>query len=138
MNTNSISKIKIGNDVMCGPYVKIISGNHIMDYKYGPMNSCPPKKPGDDKGIIIENDIWICVNAAILDGSLISEGAIIGANSVVSKYVPPYVIAAGNPLKVIRPRFKIEDLEILLTKKKSNISIQEVITSYKTNGIKIE
>ena len=131
LNTNDISTITIGDDVMIGPYVKIISGNHILDYKYGPMNSSPRKIAGHDKGITIQNDVWIGASSIILDGSILSEGSVIGAGSLVSKYVPPYTITAGVPVKIIRARFSYEDLKILLSIKKSKYKIEDIIKIYK-------
>ncbi|MDE7083936.1 MAG: CatB-related O-acetyltransferase, partial [Clostridia bacterium] len=54
---------------------------------------------------VVGNDVWIGQNVTVLPGVHIGDGAIIGANSVVSKDVPPYCIAVGNPIKVIRKRF---------------------------------
>ena len=53
--------------------------------------------------------VWIGGNVTILPGVKINQGAIIGAGSVVTHDIPPYVIAAGNPCQVIRPITK-EDL----------------------------
>ena len=63
---------------------------------------------------VIGNDVWIGQNALILPGVHIGDGAIIGANSVVSKDVPPYTVAAGNPARFIRNRFDEELTELLL------------------------
>ena len=54
---------------------------------------------------IIGNDVWIGQNVTILPGVHIGDGAIIGANSVVTKDIPAYHIAGGNPCKIIRKRF---------------------------------
>ncbi|MDY3013611.1 MAG: Vat family streptogramin A O-acetyltransferase [Evtepia sp.] len=57
---------------------------------------------------IVGNDVWMGQNVTVLPGVHIGDGAIIGANSVVASDVPPYAIAAGNPCRVIRPRFDPE------------------------------
>lgn len=62
------------------------------------------KSKGD---IVIGNDVWIGVNAIIMSGVNIGDGAIIGSNSVVTKDVEPYSIVAGNPAKHIK--YRIED-----------------------------
>ncbi|MBA3503468.1 MAG: acyltransferase [Myxococcota bacterium] len=52
--------------------------------------------------IAIGDHAWINFNVAILKGVTIGEGAIVGAGSVVTKDVPPYVLCAGNPARVVR------------------------------------
>lgn len=55
--------------------------------------------------IIIENDVWVGTQSVILSGAHISNGAIIGANSVVNSFIPPYAYAVGSPAKVVKFRF---------------------------------
>lgn len=62
----------------------------------------------------IGHDVWIGQNAIVLSGISIGTGAVIGAGSVVTKSIPPYAIAVGNPAKVIRYRFSPEIIERLL------------------------
>lgn len=62
----------------------------------------------------IGNDVWVGVGAVIVNGVSIGDGAVIGANAVVTKDVPPYAIVAGVPAKVIRYRFKEKMIEELL------------------------
>ncbi len=52
--------------------------------------------------ITIGDNVWIGGNVAILPGVTIGEGAVIGAGSVVTKDIPPYALAYGNPCRVIR------------------------------------
>jgi len=66
------------------------------------------------KPIEIGNDVWIGARATILDGVSIGDGAIVAANALVSKDVPPYAIVGGVPAKVIRYRFPPEKIESLL------------------------
>ena len=56
-------------------------------------------------GIAVGNDVWIGLEAVILLGVTIGDGAIIGARAVVTKDVPPYTIVGGVPAKMIRRRF---------------------------------
>ena len=67
----------------------------------------------EKKKIIIGNDVWIGANATILPGIEIGNGAIIGAGSVVTKNVPDYAIAVGNPANVIKYRFCDEKIKLL-------------------------
>lgn len=64
--------------------------------------------------IIIHNDVWIGTNVSVLDGVTIGDGAIIGANSVVTKDVDSYSIVGGVPAKEIRKRFDSDLIEELL------------------------
>lgn len=63
---------------------------------------------------IIGNDVWIGQNVTFLPGVNVGDGAIIGLNSTVTRDIPAYTIAAGNPAKVIRARFDDEMTELLL------------------------
>ena len=73
--------------------------------------SFPPIEKLD---VVIGNDVWIGMNATILPGVRIGDGAVIGANSLVTRDVPAYSIVAGNPAKIIRMRFDEETINQLL------------------------
>ena len=62
---------------------------------------------------IIDNDVWIGQNVTVLPGVHIGNGAIIAANSVVTKNIPAYHIAGGNPCKIIKKRFDDELISYL-------------------------
>lgn len=62
----------------------------------------------------IGNDVWIGVNAILMDGITVGDGAIIGAGAIVTKDVPPYAIVGGNPARIIRYRFDEEAINFLL------------------------
>jgi acetyltransferase-like isoleucine patch superfamily enzyme len=57
---------------------------------------------GASKPIVIEDNVWIGANSIILPGVTIGRGSVISANSVVTKDVPPMVIAGGNPAIIIK------------------------------------
>ncbi|MFV0643348.1 MAG: CatB-related O-acetyltransferase [Sphingomonadaceae bacterium] len=61
--------------------------------------------PASKGNIHIGNDVWCGVNALILSGVSIGNGAVIASGAVVTKDVPPYAIVGGNPAKIIRYRF---------------------------------
>ena len=66
------------------------------------------------KRINIGNDVFIGMNVTVLDGVTIGDGAIIGAGAVVSKDIPPYAIAVGCPIRVVRYRFDEETVRQFL------------------------
>lgn len=65
------------------------------------------------KPISIGNDVFIGANVTVLDGVTIGDGAVIGAGAVVSKDIPPYAVAVGCPIKIIRYRFDEEKIKVL-------------------------
>jgi acetyltransferase-like isoleucine patch superfamily enzyme len=106
------SKIIIGSNVMFGPEVNVQGGNHTTTYIGRIMIDVhdKDKKPEDDLGVFIEDDVWIGCRAIILHGVTIGRGSIIGAGSVVTKSVPPYAIAVGNPARVIKFRWNTDEI----------------------------
>jgi chloramphenicol O-acetyltransferase type B len=78
---------------------------------YKNSSSIAYERKGDT---VIGNDVWIGVEALILTGIQIADGAVVGARSVVTKNVGPYEIWAGNPAKLIRKRFSDDVIELLL------------------------
>lgn len=71
-------------------------------------------KSGNRGDTVIGNDVWIGMDATIMPGVVIGDGAIIGGKSVVTKNVEPYTIVGGNPAQPIRKRFDKEVIETLL------------------------
>ena len=63
---------------------------------------------------VVGNDVWIGMNALIMPGVKIGDGAIIGANSVVTKNVEPYTVVGGNPATIIKKRFDEQTIDTLL------------------------
>lgn len=64
-----------------------------------------PSLPVTKGAVIIGNNVWIADNVTILSGVKVGDGAVIGSGSIVTKDIPAYSIAAGNPAKVIKKRF---------------------------------
>ena len=58
----------------------------------------------------VDDEVWIGADSKILNGSSIGIGAVIGAGSVVSKNIPPFVVAVGNPCRVVKRIFSNKDL----------------------------
>jgi virginiamycin A acetyltransferase len=76
--------------------------------------------------ITIGNDVWIGTQSTILTGVTIGDGAIIAANSVVSKDVPPYAIVGGTPAKILKYRFSEEIIAKLVELKWWNWDIEKI------------
>ena len=98
--------IRIGDHVMFGPNVTIITGDHRIDILNKPMCQVTDqeKRPEDDQDVVFEGDNWIGANATILKGVTIGKGSVIAAGAIVTKDVPEYAIVGGNPAKVIKYR----------------------------------
>ena len=96
-------------------YTRPSTHQFIYDSKYGLFEDCTTIR--DEKFLLdlkIGNDVWIGCNSTILRGVRIGDGAIIAANAVVTKDVPPYAIVAGVPAKIIKYRFSDDVIEKLL------------------------
>jgi len=93
--------VSIGDNVMMGPEVLILTSNHCFSRTDIPMIE---QGMSDEMPVFIGNDVWIGQRAVILPGVSIGDGVIIGAGAVVTKDVLPYSIVAGNPAKIIRMR----------------------------------
>jgi len=93
-----VGKAIIGKDVMMGPDVVFITGNHRFDRLDTPMwlQGSIPTDP-----IVIGDDVWIGTRVIILPARKVGNGAIIGAGSIVTKDVENYAIVGGNPAKVL-------------------------------------
>lgn len=85
----------------------VITSNHKQ-------RLCEFRTGGNDdneyKDIIVEEDVWIGINVTLLSGAHIGRGAIIGACSVVTKDIPPYTIAVGNPAKPIKFKWTVDEI----------------------------
>ena len=95
----AINKIQIGKNVLFAGYV------HITDHSHGYEDISQPIAPQKliSKGpVIIEDDCWLGFNCEILSGVHIGKHCIIAARAVVTKDIPPYSIAAGNPAKIVK------------------------------------
>jgi len=84
--------VYFGEHITIGPDVKIITSWHELDN----LNIVKAKP------IIIEDNVWITMNAIILPGVVIGKNSIVGAGAVVTKSVPANSLIAGNPAKVVK------------------------------------
>ena len=98
----AINKIEIGNNLLTGKFVTITDNSHGKTC-FDELQIAPINRPLHSKGpVIIGNNVWIGDKATILPNVTIGDGAVIAANSVVTKDVPAYCVAAGNPAKIIK------------------------------------
>ena len=108
-------KVTIGDDVLIGPNVSIVTPVHPLCYQDRNMRV---KKDGTvfdyeyAKSIIIGNNCWIASNVTIIGGVHIGNGCVIGAGSVVTRDIPDNSLAVGNPCKVIREITEKDGIEL--------------------------
>lgn len=92
-------------NITIGNHVTVGANTTITDTDFHPLDPVERKlHPAEAKTapILIEDDVFIGMNCLILKGVTIGKGSIIGAGSVVTRSIPPGVVAAGNPARVIR------------------------------------
>lgn len=100
-----VCEIHIGDNVMIGPNVTLATPMHpllpeernIRKREDGSFYNLEYAKP-----ITIKDNCWLASNVVVCGGVTIGEGCVIGAGSVVTKDIPPYSLAVGNPCRVIR------------------------------------
>ncbi|TWT50995.1 Maltose O-acetyltransferase [Rubripirellula amarantea] len=90
-----VCEVRIGNHVFIAPGVHIYTATH-------PLEAELRRTQEFGKPVTVGNDVWIGGKAVICPGVTIGDCSVIGAGSVVTKDVPPEVVVAGNPAKVIR------------------------------------
>jgi len=92
---NDIGGIEIGDEVMIGPRVSLLSSGHPLD-------------PGTRRRqilaapIVIERGVWIGAGATVLQGVTVGADAVVAAGAVVTRDVPPRTLVAGVPARVVR------------------------------------
>lgn len=98
----AINSIVIGNNVLTGPRV-LITDNAHGDSLFKLLDTAPTERFLCSKGkVVIEDNVWIGEGAMIMPGVRVGKGSIIAANSVVTKDIPSYSVAAGTPAKIIK------------------------------------
>lgn len=97
-----INRVEIGNNVLMASRIYISDSSH-GDITEEALSVPPLLRPLVSKGpVIIEDNVWIGEGACILPGVTVGLNAIIGANCVVTRDVPPNTVVAGVPAKVIK------------------------------------
>ncbi len=91
-----VAKVKIGKNALFGPNVSIYTAGHPLHPE--------ARNSGYEYGIpiTIGDNVWIGGNSVILPGVTIGSNVVIGGGSVVAKDIPDWVVAVGNPCRVVR------------------------------------
>ena len=105
----SFAGIYGGGSAEIGDYCGITQGVRLItgtEQVTGVMSAAAPLHLRDPKigKIVMQSHSFVGANAVVLPDVVIGEGAVIGANSVVNKDVPPWTIVVGNPARVIKKR----------------------------------
>ena len=138
----------IGDKLIIGKFCMIASNvtfimngaNHLTDaitsypfaiFGHDWSNAMEGKSYPTKGDTIVGNDVWIGYNSTIMPGIKIGDGAIIAANSTITKDVEPYTIVGGNPAKEIRKRFTEKETIKLLEVRWWNWTIEKITQNLK-------
>lgn len=105
VHITAMQSVKIGKDVLLAGKIYISDcshGSYTGDENDSNPIMEPNKRPLFSKPVVIEDNVWLGELVTVLPGVTIGKGTVVGANSVVSKSLPPYVIAVGSPAKPIK------------------------------------
>lgn len=91
--------VSIGTNSRIGPHCSIYGFNHRMS-----LDSPIHQQGVDSEGVSIGDDVWFGARVGVCDGVRIGDHAVIGMHSVVTRDIPEYAIAAGNPARIIGDR----------------------------------
>lgn len=137
--------VKIGKNVHWGTHIVVdypypnfvviedgasISGNDYFLAHCKPLEYHANCSESYVAPVIVHKHAWIAVNVTVLPGVEIGEGAIVSAGSVVSKDIPPFTVAKGNPAKVVadlaevlRDNYTAEEFEHIINERKNKYKI---------------
>lgn len=98
-----VAEIRIGNDVLIGPNCQLLTPVHPLEHG--------PRRAGWESAepITIEDNVWLASGVTVCQGVTIGHDSVVGAGSVVTRSLPPYSLAVGNPARVIRELHEGED-----------------------------
>jgi acetyltransferase-like isoleucine patch superfamily enzyme len=89
------AEVSIGDDVMIGPNVSLLSAGH-------PVAPSQRRASLIGKPIVIGRNVWIAAGATIIGGVTVGDDSVVAAGSVVTRDVPPDTLVGGNPARIIR------------------------------------
>lgn len=128
VNDGEVAYAVVGKFCSIASHARLNPGNHPMwrasqsHFTYR-ASAYWPGQEGDEEAffdwrrstpVAIGHDVWIGHGAVVLPGRSVGTGAVVGAGAVVTRDVPPYAVAVGNPARVVRPRFAPPVAERLL------------------------
>jgi acetyltransferase-like isoleucine patch superfamily enzyme len=93
-----IAPVSVGSNCILAQNIVISGLNHGYENPDIPIKD----QPVDTKPVVIEDDCWIGANVSIAAGVTIGKHSVVGAGSVVTKSIPPYHVAVGNPARLIK------------------------------------
>jgi acetyltransferase-like isoleucine patch superfamily enzyme len=112
-----VGPVSIGNYCQLGPAVAIYgrehSTRHVTTYFNQSLFEGRLKQNAITDETRIGHDVWLGHGAVVLKGVQIGSGSVIGAGAIVTKDVPSYAVAVGNPARVVRMRFDHELIDLL-------------------------
>jgi maltose O-acetyltransferase len=94
--------IVLEDGAQLGPYAVLVSGDHTRidgSYRFGPSTLAP---------IRVQRGAWIAAHATVTKGVTVGHGAVLAANSVATRDIPPLATAGGVPARVIPTKVQIE------------------------------
>jgi phosphonate metabolism protein (transferase hexapeptide repeat family) len=128
VNDGEVAYAVIGKFCSIASHVRLNPGNHPMwrasqsHFTYRASAYWPGQEEDEAEvfdwrrstPVALGHDVWIGYGAVVLPGRGVGTGAVVGAGAVVTRDVPPYAVAVGNPARVVRPRFAPPVAERLL------------------------
>ena len=121
---SSAKKIYIKSYSLIADDCKLLGANHNYD---NPLEPYAMTGASDTEIISIGVNVWIGNSTCLVGNLKIGHGSIIGAGSVVTKDIPPFCIAVGNPCRVIK-RFNFDKMSWMTIEDEENISPSEIMT----------
>jgi maltose O-acetyltransferase len=92
-----VAPIRIGDDVQIGPNVQLLTPTH-------PLEAEPRRDKWEAAApITVEDNVWLGGGVIVCPGVTIGENTVVGAGSVVTRDLPPDVVAVGSPARAVRP-----------------------------------
>lgn len=101
---SAATSIRIGARVLLGAGVLVTDSDHhvIEPRPWQPRRHLGPPPSDPRHAVTIEDDVFIGARAIVLKGVTVGRGSVIGAGSVVTRDIPPFSLAAGNPARIVR------------------------------------